>query len=604
MSARYGIDWRVVNPLPIIRLAVRLGAFTLESDVNEFGLNPLLLPSNKAESLKTSSMDMPSVALRNRHLCDLELLLNGAFTPLTGFMNRAVYESVLDASRLPGGELWPMPITLDIDQTLAETLSSGMQLALRDEEGLMLACLHIDDLWQPNKSEEAERVYGTTSRSHPGVRYLLDQTGPVYVGGTLQGAQLPIHYNYQELRHSPQELRQLFARLGWQQVVAFHTSRPIHRREQALTMQAAKRANAHILIHPTVGVGMPRDLSYFARMKCYQAALQHYPHGLSALSLLPLALRGAGPREALWHVLVRRNYGCSHMIINDHHASPSVGEHDGQAFYPEYAAQKLVSSHAEELDIVPITMKTLCYSPDRRTFIPRDDAAKENLGCDDIPDAELAKRLAHGQRLPDWFTFPEVLRALEKIYPPRSRQGITLFFTGLSGAGKSTLAKIIYGRFIEEGRRAVTLLDGDIVRRNLSSELGFSKAHRDVNVRRIGFVASEITKNGGVAICAPIAPYAATRAAVRESIEEHGAMVEIHVATPLAVCEERDRKGLYAKARKGMIPEFTGISDPYEAPVDPELCIDTSNSTPVQAAEEIFLYLLREGYLDPSPLPE
>ena len=566
------------------------------------GSPPTLLAGEaRAEALKAESLDLPSITLGQRQLCDLELLLNGGFAPLTGFMDEAAYESVLQSLRLPDASLWPVPVTLDVDERVAQTLEPGARAALRDREGFMLAVLEVNACWRADKDREAQSVYGTRSRRHPGVRYLYEQAGTHYVGGAVEGIQLPTHYDYEELRHTPEELRALFAKLGWRRVIAFHTSRPMHRLAHELSMKAAKAAEGHILINPVVGITKPQDFRYFARVKCYQAILAHYPHGLAALSLLPLAARGAGPREALWHAIVRRSYGCTHLIVGSDHASPTEPGAGGNPFYPPYAAQELFEEHQEELGLTMVQFRRHAYSPERRCFLPSDSEAGKGEGKD-IGDRELARRLEHGEAIPAWFSFPAVLRALRRIHPPRRQQGLTLFFTGLSGSGKSTLASILYGKFIEDGRRPATLLDGDIVRRNLSSELGFSRVHRDLNVRRIGFVASEITKNAGVAICAPIAPYASTRRAVREMVEEYGAMVEIHVSTSLEVCEARDRKGLYARARRGLIKEFTGISDPYEVPENPEIRIDTSDLTPAEAAQVIYLYLLREGYLDmPEP---
>ena len=565
-------------------------------------LKPCLVGGAEAERLKSESLDMPSVTLSQRQLCDVELMMNGGFTPLDGFMDRESYTHVLESMRLPDGELWPIPVTLDIGQESAKKMGPGSRVALRDQEGLILAVLDVSAAWEPDKRTEAQHVYGTTSERHPGVRHLYERTGDVYVGGRVLGIQLPTHYDYQELRHSPQELGRFFHRLGWRRIIAFHTSRPIHKRERELTLQAAREVRGHLLLHPVVGVTMHRDLSHFARIKCYQEILRHYPQQLAALSLLPLAVRGAGPREALWHAIVRRNYGCTDFIVERDHASPA---HPAMAasedFYPSHAAQELARQHESELGISIFLANRLGYSPKARRFVPIGDGGMPEKDSVPFGDAELAARISDEEEVPDWFTYPAVIDRLRTVYPPPREQGITLFFTGLSGSGKSTLAKIMYGKFIEEGRRSVTLLDGDIVRHHLSSELGFSKVHRDINVRRIGFVASEITKNGGVAICAPIAPYAGTRRDVREMVEAHGAMIEIYVCTPLEMCEARDRKGLYAKARKGIIPEFTGISDPYEKPEHPEITIDTTDLTPMQAAQEIFLYLFAKGYLDSRP---
>ena len=560
----------------------------------------LIVDDERARELAAESPDLPSITLGQRQLCDLELLLNGGFAPLDGFMDEAAYESVLECLRLPGGTLWPIPVTLDVDRPVAEALDPGTRVALRDDEGFMLAVLRVRTRWKVDKEREARCVYGTVSARHPGVRYLREQSGSHYLGGEIEGIQLPVHYNYEEYRHTPKELRRLFAKLGWRRVVAFHTRRPMHRLERDLTMQAAKSAEGHVLINPAASVAKAREPAYFARVKCYQAIMQYYPQGLTALSLLPLATREAGPREALWHAVIRGNYGCTHLIVGCDHASPPGRATGGERFYPPYAAQELIAQYQEELGVTMVPFRRHAYAPARRRFVEAgsEEGRGESLS---LSEPELVRRLVRGEGVPAWFSYPEVLKALRRVHPPRRLQGIVLFFTGLSGSGKSTLARILYGRFVEDGRRSVTLLDGDIVRRHLSSELGFSRAHRDLNVRRIGFVASEIAKNAGVAICAPIAPYASTRRTVREMIEAHGAMIEIHVATPLDVCEARDRKGLYAKARRGLIQGFTGISDPYEAPERPEIRIDTSDLTPAQAAEDIYLYLLREGYLD---LPE
>nr|VFJ49119.1 MAG: sulfate adenylyltransferase [Candidatus Kentron sp. DK] len=558
----------------------------------------LIADEAQAAILKTHSLEYPSHTLSMRQICDLELLLNGGFSPLDGFMGRQTYETVMEKMRLEDGSIWPMPIMLDVEAGLAETLEIGGKLALRDDEGFMLAVLEVRDVWEPDKKREALAVYGTDSLAHPGVRALFEQVRTHYVGGRLIGIQLPMHSDYEPLRNTPEELRATFDKLGWRRIVGFHTSQPMHRLQWEVTMRAAKAAQAHLLLHPVVGIGRPGDLVYHARVKCYQAIVPYYPHGLATLSVLPLAMRMAGPREALWHALVRKNHGCTHFIVGNDHGGPwQNSTREAPEFYPRYAAQELVAEYQREIGIEMIPIKKLCYATKQGRFIEWEKTEEPDESCVGLSAREVADHLSRDENLPDWFTWPQVLEALRAAHLPRRRQGVTLFFTGLSGSGKSTLAKIMYGKFIEQGNRPVTLLDGDIVRQNLSSELGFSKAHRDLNIRRIGFVAAEITKNRGVAICAPIAPYAETRSAVRDLIQEHGAFIEIHVSTPLDVCEGRDRKGLYAKARKGIIPEFTGISDPYEVPEKPELRIDTTELSPMQAAQEIFLYLLREGYL-------
>ena len=563
----------------------------------------LLVDADRAEGLKTESQSFPSLTLSQRQVCDLELLMNGAFSPLTGFMGKAVYESVLDDMRLPDGSVWPVPVVLDVPEKFAEKLEKGMKIALRDAEGFMPAVLTVEDIWQPDKNREAEKVYNTSSDQHPGVRYLNECVHPVYISGKIEGIQSPVHYDFESLWDTPEEMRALFKKMGWRRVVSFQTSKPMHRLQREITLQVAKDIQGHILLHPTVGMTKPGDLQYYARVHCYQAIRQHFPHNMAMLSLLPLAMRMAGPREALWHAIVSQNYGCSHMIIGPKHAYPPApngdqGEGGESTFYAPYASQELLEEFRNDLNIEIVPLEAMCYVPSKDKFVPVSKIEQQNLDCHEYTDAQLKKDLAMGEEIPAWFSYPEVVRNLRNAYPPRSKQGFTLFFTGLSGSGKSTLGKIIYSKLLEAGSRPVTLLDGDIVRQHLSSELGFSKAHRNLNINRIGYVASEITKNAGVAICAPIAPYTAMRRSVREMIEPHGAFIEIHVATPLETCEARDRKGLYAKARKGEIPEFTGISDPYEIPEHPELRVDTTGLTPMEAAQDIYLYLLREGYMD------
>ena len=560
-------------------------------------LKNLLLNDADAERLKVESEAFSSITLTQRQQCDLEMLLNGALSPLTGFMNEKEYCSVLDTTRLTDGTLWPMPYYLDIDEEQAANLEIGSRLGLRDTEGFMPAVLTIESIWRPDKDKEAELIYGTTDRQHPGVAYLYDNVKNVYVGGSVQGIQLPFHYEFETLRDTPRELREYFDKLGWRKVVAFHTSKPMHKVHQEMTLRAAKQAEAHILLHPVVGMSKPGDLHYYARVHCYQAMKQHYPKSLVALSLLPMAMRMAGPREALMNAIIRQNYGCTHYIVGTEHAAPPNVRDEAPRFYPRGASQQYVEKFADEIEIKTIQIEELCYDDQSQHFVPKTESDCDHDTNQSFSNKDILQAIAHDEKVPDWVTYPEVLAEMHKVCPPRKEQGLTLFFTGLSGSGKSTLAKIIYAKFIEEGKRPVTLLDGDVVRYNLSSELGFSRKDRYINVNRIGFVASEITKNRGVAICAPIAPYTDMRRNVRAIIEQYGGFVEIHVATSLEECEKRDRKGLYAKARKGIIPEFTGISDPYDIPEHPELRIDTTDLTPIQAAQEVYLYLVREGYV-------
>jgi len=558
----------------------------------------LIVDETRRTELAAASRDWPSWDLTARQMCDLELLMNGGFSPLTGFLARADYESVCEKMRLADGTLWPMPIVLDVPGEVAERLEPGGHLALRDPEGVMLAALAVEEIWKPDREAEAEAVFGSTNHEHPGVAYLLEETNDFYVGGRIEGVQFPIHYDFRTLRMTPRELRAEFGRLGWRQVIAFQTRNPMHRAHQELTLRAAKEVEANLLIHPVVGLTKPGDVDHYTRVRCYEALLPSYPHNTAKLALLNLAMRMGGPREAIWHAIIRKNHGCTHLIVGRDHAGPG-SDSEGNPFYGPYEAQQLLEEHQDELGVRMVPFKLMVYVEDKAKYMPVDEVP-EGTRTLSISGTELRERLADGRDLPEWFTFPQVAQELRRTHPPRHKQGFTVFFTGLSGSGKSTIANVLLVKFLEMGGRPVTLLDGDIVRKHLSSELGFSKEHRDINIRRIGFVASEITKNGGIAICAPIAPYDRVRKEVREMIEPAGGFKLVHVATPLEVCEERDRKGLYAKARAGIIKEFTGISDPYEEPADAEIVIDTTDVAPEEAAQQIILKLEGEGYVGPE----
>jgi sulfate adenylyltransferase len=456
--------------------------------------------------------------------------------------------------------------------------------------------LEVGDIWRPDKLQEAQQVFGTTDDPHPGVFYLLHRTGPIYVGGQLRGIEPPTHHDFPHLRDSPRELRERFAKLGWRRIVAFQTRNPMHRAHQELTLRAVQQAEANLLIHPAVGLTKPGDTDHYSRVRCYEHLLKKaYPEQTTALSLLNLAMRMAGPREALWHALIRQNHGCSHFIIGRDHAGPGQDQF-GQTFYEPCAAQELVARYQDELGIQMLAFPEMVYVQERAQYLLASETQPDETVLN-LSGTEFRRRLQEGLEIPDWFSWPEVVHELRRTHPPRHRQGFTVFFTGLSGSGKSTIANALMVKLLELGGRAVTLLDGDIVRKHLSSELGFSREHRNINILRIGFVASEITKNGGIAICAPIAPYTLTRREVREMIAPLGGFIEVHVATPLEICEARDRKGLYAKARAGLLKEFTGISDPYEAPEHPEVVIDTHDCAPGEAAQRILLKLESLGYI-------
>ncbi|MGK2926820.1 MAG: bifunctional sulfate adenylyltransferase/adenylylsulfate kinase [Lysobacterales bacterium] len=558
-------------------------------------LKELYLPEHLADEVKRHASEYPSWDLTPRQLCDLDLLLNGAFSPLEGFLGEADYESVCDSMRLQSGILWPIPVTLDVSEAFAQTLSTGDTVALRDPEGVLIATLDVADLWTPDRRSEAQRVFGTTDDTHPGVDYLLHQAGPVYLGGKVHGVEPPTFYDFKLLRDTPSELRGRFRKLGWRKVVAFQTRNPLHRAHQELTFRAAREAEANLLIHPVVGMTKPGDIDHFTRVRCYEHVLAEYPEQTTTLSLLNLAMRMAGPREALWHAIIRKNYGCTHFIVGRDHAGPG-NDRNGEPFYGPYEAQELYRQHEEELGIAMVPFKEMVYVENKAEYLAADETEPGDQVAT-LSGAEFRRRLREGLEIPEWFSFPAVVEELRRAHPPKHEQGLTVFFTGLSGSGKSTIANALMVKLLEAGGRPVTLLDGDIVRKNLSSELTFSKEHRDLNIQRIGFVAGEITKNRGIAICAPIAPYTHTRRVVRQMISQHGGFIEVYVATPIAVCEARDRKGLYAKARAGLIKGFTGIDDPYQEPEHPEMIIDTQELSPDLAAHRILITLEKLGYL-------
>ena len=562
-----------------------------------FHIPELFAPTKDLKKLKIEAANLVSWDLTQRQCCDLELLMNGGFYPLNGFLNEKDYYSVLENMRMADNSLWPIPINLDVSKIFAKDLKINQKISLRDPEGVILAILEISDIYTPNKEKEAELVFGTNDIAHPSVNYLHNKAGDVYLGGKIIGIQPVVHYDFRAIRDTPNELRSFFQKVGWDRIVAFQTRNPLHRAHQELTFKAAKEAQANLLIHPVVGMGKPGDIDHFTRVRCYEAVINQYPATTTSMSLLNLAMRMAGPREAIWHGLIRKNHGCTHLIIGRDHAGPGT-DSNGDSFYGPYDAQKLFKEYEDEMGIEMVDFKHMVYVQERAQYEPFEEIKdKDKITVLNISGTELRRRLNEGLDIPEWFSFPSVVKELRKTKPARSKQGFTVLFTGFSGSGKSTIANALLIKLMEMGGRPVTLLDGDVVRKNLSSELGFSKEHRDLNIRRIGYVASEITKNGGIAICAPIAPYASTRDAIREDIEKFGAFIEIHVATSIEECERRDRKGLYKLAREGKIKEFTGISDPYDVPQCPELSLETEDIDVDKCAHQVILKLESMGLI-------
>jgi len=502
------------------------------------------------------------------------MILNGAFSPLLTFNNQKDYEEILLNNKLLNGVIWPIPIVLDVPNDFLKALDKNEHISLRNAEGFLLAILKVREFWSPNKKDEANSIFKTIDENHPGVDYLFNHTNSNYISGELIPIQSNKYFDFTHLRKSPQEVRDLFRSKRWQDVIAFQTRNPMHRAHFELTRLAMEQHNAKLLIHPVIGISKPGDIDHFTRVKCYQHIIKHYPENSVELSLINLAMRMAGPKEALWHAIIRKNYGCNYIIIGRDHAGPGV-DAKGRPYYQPYDAQEFISQYQEELEIKMIPFQEMVFTKNKKTFLPLDEIKKDEQ-IERLSGTQFKELLKQRIEIPSWYSFPEVIHELRRRYPKLHNQGLTVFFTGLSGAGKSTLANALMYKLMEMEDRPITLLDGDIVRQHLSSELGFSKEDRDIHVKRIGYVASEITKHGGVAICAPIAPYSNTRRIVRNMIDDVGSFVEIHVSTPLSVCEERDVKGLYKRARAGKILEFTGVSDPYEEPQNPEIIIDTT----------------------------
>lgn len=548
------------------------------------------------EDYKFMAHDLMPLTLSQRQLCDLELLLNGGFAPLQTFLNRADYENVLDHGRLANGQLWPMPVMLDVDDSVAASLTPGQEIALRDPEGLLLAILRYEEQWPVDKDREALSVFGTLDTKHPAVFALNYQTKNVYITGELMGVALPPHYDFTALRLTPAEVKARFKAAGWEKIVAFQTRNPMHRAHQELTVRAMQETGAHLLLHPVVGMTKPGDIDYYTRVRCYEQVIQTYQPGSAMLSLLPLAMRMGGPREALWHALIRKNYGCTHFIVGRDHAGPGNNS-EGKPFYDPYAAQQLALKHEAELGIKIVPFQEMAYSHAQQKYFPMNQFPAGETPAS-ISGTALRELLYTGKPIPEWFSFPTVIACLRDSYPMRHQQGFTVFLTGLPSSGKSTIANGLALKLRELTNRQVTLLDGDIIRTHFSKGLGFSQEDREANITRVGFVAQEVTRHGGIAICALVAPFERPRQLVREMIQTTGGYIEVYVSTPLEVCETRDRKGFYKKAREGVIKQFTGISDPYEIPTTPEVVIDAQNQTPLAAIEQLVKAIQGLGYIE------
>lgn len=538
-------------------------------------------------------LNLPRLNLKGRQLHDLEVMLVGGFAPVTGFMDEEDYNSVVESMRLPDGSLFPIPIVLDIPSKSSYHI--GEKILLCDQFGNPLAVMEITSRYTPNKQKEVKHVYGTEDRMHPGVQYVLDEMHDTYIGGTLTQLGLPVRNDFKQFRKTPEELKQHFKEKGWDKVVGFQTRNPMHRAHFELVKRAHEKTGAPVLVHPVVGMTKPGDIDYVTRVRTYNVVCNNYGKDFTYLSLLPLAMRMAGPREALWHAIIRKNYGCTHFIVGRDHAGPGKGS-DGKDFYGPYEARDLLLEHGDEIGINVVPSDELAYSKTREEYVETGDL-RENEEIENISGTEFRRRLREGEEIPDWFSFKESIDILRESVKKDTRPGAAFFFTGLSCSGKSTLAQLLLARLQELQDRDITFLDGDVIREHLSKGLGFSKEDRDENVKRVGFVASEVVKHGGLVICSLIAPYRDARRYVRNMVEHYGEFIEIYVNASLETCEKRDTKGLYEKARKGLIQGFTGISDPYEVPEQPEFIANTEEATPEELVNQIIAELYARGIL-------
>jgi sulfate adenylyltransferase len=530
-----------------------------------------------------STLNLKRFNLKDRQLFDLEMLMVGGFAPLTGFLNEEEYQSVVKDMRLGDGSLWPIPVVLDVPDSA--DFAVGESIVLCDPYGNPLAVMEVESRYTPDKAAEVREVYGTTDMTHPGVRYVMNQMHDTYLGGTVHALQLEARHDFKEYRYTPEELKAVFAEKGWDKVVAFQTRNPMHRVHFELVKRAHEQVDAPVLVHPVVGMTREGDIDYITRVRTYQVVCETYGKDFTFLALLPLAMRMAGPREALWHMIIRKNYGATHFIVGRDHAGPGK-DSKGEPFYGAYEARELAKQYATEVGIEVVPSAELAYVPGRGGYAGLDEVKAEEE-TESISGTEFRRRLFAGEEIPEWFSFPESIAELRRGVQKQQRRGVTIFLTGLSGSGKSTIANALASKLREVQDREVTLLDGDVIRNHLTSELGFSKEHRDLNVSRVGYVASEITKHGGIAICSMIAPYREARAKARDLVEQHGSFFEVYVSTPIAVCEQRDVKGLYKKARKGLIKGFTGVDDPYEEPEEAELVLDAGELSPEKCVERI-----------------
>jgi sulfate adenylyltransferase len=540
-------------------------------------------------------MSQKYILLNDRQICDLEMILCGAFSPLQGFMDQRDYTKVLNDMRLYDGTLWPLPVTLTVKE---DSYTTGENVILCNQDHGHLASMTITDIYRPNIQQECLNAYGTDDTNHPYVKILMEQGGMWYLGGKVSQINSGIqHFDYQDIRMTPAEVKNLLSEKyqNPKTVIGFQTRNPMHRSHFELTQKALRDSgdpDAVLFLNPVVGITQDCDIEYHTRVKCYKELMKYYNQKTTILSLLPLSMRMAGPKEALLHAIVRKNYGCTHFIVGRDHAGPSFKSKEGNSFYGPYEAQELFQKHAEEIGIIPLTSKMMVYVKNKQCYLPMDETTETDT-VENISGTQQRSMLENNEPIPEWFTYPEISKILKE---ETTKKGFCIYLVGLSGAGKTTLSNAIKQKLQElTTGRTITILDGDIIRKNLSKGLGFSREDRSTNVRRIGYVATEIVKHGGIVLCANIAPYEEDRQFNRNSINQYGEYIEVFMDTPLSVCEERDIKGLYNLARNGVIKEFTGISDPFDVPTNSELTFGHKNN--VQNCVDNTIQYLKEKKL-------
>jgi sulfate adenylyltransferase len=551
----------------------------------------LFAKKHERTDLISRLLSLPKIQLSQRNICDFELLATGAFSPVDSFLNKNDYENVLEEMRLTNGKIFPIPITLSVSKFDALKLDS--EYTLIDQYNNPLGIIRVEEIYDWDLQREARLVCGTTDSKHPLVAE-MQSWGKYNISGKIIALNLPRYYDFESFRLTPAQVREKLQLLGKNNIVAFQTRNPLHRAHEEMTKRAVETVDGALLLHPVVGMTQPGDIKYFTRVRSYKRLIEkYYKEQTALLALLPLAMRMAGPREALWHAVIRRNFGANHLIIGRYHATPNVGA-DGDSFYGAYDAHELMLKYEQETGVKPVLFSEFVYLPDESRYEEIKKIHKHKTFFQ-LSGTEIRNRLKDGRSVPEWQLRPEIAEVLKESYPPLHQQGFCIWFTGLSGAGKSTIANILVTKLLEYGRQ-VTLLDGDVIRTNLSKGLGFSREDRDTNIRRIGFVASEIVKHGGAVICAAISPYRSTRNECRLLIG-NSSFIEVFVNTPLEICEERDVKGLYSLARSGRLQNFTGIDDPYEVPVNPEIVVETTEQLPGFNAEMIIEYLIKKGLI-------